>query len=300
VVVAVGTLVVFQNRGSDRSSSSVAADTALLLSTPSLGQGAAETTAPAITEPAATAPTANAPVGNASEAAPKTNDGRSPSLALSKQSRVEDERRNDNARERPAAGVGAGGSVAGQRTAVSSGYVGAAAPTAPEAPPSLTQGAVAMDLAREPERLKVVGTPRRIGAKVTRYEVAPGDTVTLTEPTMMSLDAVVTTGANVASKAGTERAMVPQSVARSGAATAAAPDSKRGAVLQSAPVSTPTPAPPAPVSQVEVAGGVTTISWTDATTGNVLKLSGRIPVARLQQIKILIERERAAAAKKTP
>jgi len=32
----------------------------------------------------------------------------------------------------------------------------------------------------------------------------------------------------------------------------------------------------------------------------VLKLSGRMPAARLQQIKILIERERAAAAKKNP
>jgi hypothetical protein len=50
---------------------------------------------------------------------------------------------------------------------------------------------------------------------------------------------------------------------------------------------------------VEVANGVTTISWTDATTRTVLKLSGRMSAARLQQIKILIERERAAAEKKT-
>jgi hypothetical protein len=49
-----------------------------------------------------------------------------------------------------------------------------------------------------------------------------------------------------------------------------------------------------------VANGVTTITWADATTGNVLKLSGRMPEARLQQIKIRIERERAPAAKKTP
>ncbi|HMF88913.1 MAG TPA: hypothetical protein VK575_12605, partial [Gemmatimonadaceae bacterium] len=76
--------------------------------------------------------------------------------------------------------------------------------------------------------------------------------------------------------------------------------SQRGAVLQSVPTSTPTPAPPAPVRQVQVANGITTISWTDATTGNMLKLSGRMSEARLQQIKIRIERERAAAAKKTP
>jgi hypothetical protein len=41
----------------------------------------------------------------------------------------------------------------------------------------------------------------------------------------------------------------------------------------------------------------------DATTGSELKLSGRLPAARLQQIKIRIELERAAAAaaaSKTP
>ena len=230
--------------------------------------------------------------------APKTNDGKSPSLALSKQPKSEDERRDDNARDRRT--VEAGG-MAGPRTAVTSGYAGVAAATAPETPPSLATGAVAMDMASETDRLKVVGTPRRIGAKVTLYEVAPGDTVTLTEPTIASLEAVVATGANLAAKAArTERAMVPQSVARSGAAPAAASDSSSRAALQSAPVSTPTPAPPAPISLVEVAGGVTTISWTDANTRNVLKLSGRMPAARLQQIKILIERERAAAAKKVP
>jgi hypothetical protein len=52
---------------------------------------------------------------------------------------------------------------------------------------------------------------------------------------------------------------------------------------------------------VEVANGVTTIIWPDATTGNMLRLSGRMPVDRLQEIKLRIERERAsAAAKKKP
>lgn len=294
VVVAAGTLVVFQNRGSDKSFSSIAADSALRLSPSSLGEEPAATIAPAITPPAATAPTANARVGAATDAATKKSDGKSPSLALSKQPMVVDERRV----ARRAREVEAGGS-AGQRAAVSSGYVGGVVPTAPEAAASLAAGAMAMDLARETERLKVVGTPRRIGAKVTLYEIASGDTVTLTEPTMVTLGAVVATGANVAAKAARpERAIAPQSVARADAAAAAAPDSQRGAVLQSAPVSTPPP--PVQVKQVEVANGVTTISWTDPTTGNELKLSGRMPAARLQQIKILIERERAAAAKKTP
>jgi len=52
---------------------------------------------------------------------------------------------------------------------------------------------------------------------------------------------------------------------------------------------------------VEVANGVTTITWIDTATGNMLKLSGRMSEVRLQQIKISIERERAtAAAKKKP
>jgi len=299
MVVAAGTLVVFQNRGSDETSNSIA-DSALQIPALSVDEGAAAATAPATTTLPATPPAANARVGVGSEAAPKKNDGRLPALALSKQSKVEDNSRDDNAPERRARTVEAGG-TAGQRAAVTSGYTGAAAPTAPEVTQSLAASAVAMDLARETERLKVVGTPRRIGAKVTLYEVAGGDTVTLTEPTMTSLDHVVTTGANVAAKAARpERAIAPQSVTAGRAATAAAPESQPGAVLSSPRVSAPTPAPPAPVSQVEVANGVTTISWTDATTRTVLKLSGRMPPARLQQIKILIERERAAAAKKNP
>jgi putative zinc finger protein len=298
VVVAVGTLVVFQNRGSDMRSQAVAVDSALPISVPGVSEGPAVTTAPATTTLAAAPPTANARVGAGSEVASQKNDGKSPSLALSKQPKVEDAGRGDNARERRT--VEAGG-TAGQRAAVTPGYAGAAAPTTPEVTQSLAADAVAMDLARETERLKVVGTPRRIGTKVTLYEVAPGDTVTLTEATMTALDYVATTGASVTAKAGrTERAIAPQAVAAGRAATAAPPDSQPGAVLPSPRVSAPTPAPPAPVSMVEVANGVTTISWTDATTRNVLKLSGRMPAARLQQIKILVERERAAAAKKNP
>jgi hypothetical protein len=307
LVVAAGTLVVFQNSGSDKSSSSIVADSALRMSAPSVDEGTAAATSPAATSPAATSPAATAPaatrpaanaqIGDATEAAPGTNVGKAPSLALSKQPGVQDERRDDNVRASRARTAEAGGSAGRQTTA--SGY--AAAPATPEAPPSNASTAMAMDMARAEEPLKIVGTPRRIGMKVTLYEVAPGDTVTLTEPTMLSLGAVVTTGANVTAKAArTERAMAPQSVARPDAAAAATPDSQRGAVLQSAPVRTPAPPPPAPVRQVEVANGVTTISWTDATTRNLLKLSGRMSEARLEQIKIRIEKERAAAAKKTP
>jgi hypothetical protein len=47
--------------------------------------------------------------------------------------------------------------------------------------------------------------------------------------------------------------------------------------------------------------GVTIISWPDPTTGNMLKLSGRMSVDRLKEIKLRIEGERAGtAAKKKP
>ena len=114
------------------------------------------------------------------------------------------------------------------------------------------------------------------------------------------MSGAVTTGATAAALGAREKAMAPPSVARAEAANAAAPDAQRLAVSLPLSAAVRQPSVPAPVRQVEVANGVTTISWADATTGNVLKLSGRMPEARLQQIKIRIERERAAAAKKTP
>jgi hypothetical protein len=134
-------------------------------------------------------------------------------------------------------------------------------------------------LVREGPALKVVGAPRVIGAKVTLYEVAPGDTVTFTEALNVQMNSVVTTG--VSSAEPQARRTMEKSAARPTAQTAS-------------------PAGVAPL-QVEVANGVTTISWPDATTGNMLRLSGRMPVERLQEIKLRIERERAsAAAKKKP
>jgi hypothetical protein len=160
-----------------------------------------------------------------------------------------------------------------------------------------------MDAVGELVPLKVVGTPRQIGAKVTLYEVAPGDTVTLSELMSIKLESVVTTGV------GTAEPMERRSAAKS---AGAAPTSRAGAAGVSAPDSqhiTKNPAAPAvppsvatSASQVEFANGVTTISWTDAATGNVLKLSGRMPAVQLQQIRFRIQRERAATAagKKNP
>jgi len=190
-----------------------------------------------------------------------------------------------------------GGAVTGN-ISTSSGDAGQAAPAQQTLSPMRLRGATALDVAGEQFSLKPVGHPRKLGVKVTLYEVAPGDTVTFTEPVSLQLDAVVVTGL------GTER-MAPQSAGKAAAppvkraaaaAAASAPDSQRPA--QALEALAPAPSAPVPAARVEVENGVTTISWPDPTTGNVLTLSGHMPEARLQQIKIRIERERAAAAAK--
>jgi hypothetical protein len=154
--------------------------------------------------------------------------------------------------------------------------------------------------ATEQSPLKVVGEPRMIGAKVTLYEVAPGDTVTFTEALNVHLDAMVVTGVGspplMGRAAGKSVAAPAQPV---DAAVVSAPDSQIRVQAAGAPAARA--AAPVPPLQVEVANGLTTIRWPDATTGNMLRLSGRMPVERLKGIKLRIERERAAAAaKKNP
>jgi hypothetical protein len=96
--------------------------------------------------------------------------------------------------------------------------------------------------------------------------------------------------------------MVPQATgksaaapprARADAATTTVPESQRAGEVAAA-----APALPA---RIGAAITVNTITWTDSATGNRLTLSGRMPEARLQELRIRIERERAAAAaKKNP
>ena len=170
-------------------------------------------------------------------------------------------------------------------------------PRAPTlAPPVLARG-VAMDATAEPEPLKIVGTPRRIGAKVTLYEVSPGDTVTLTESVPTLLQEVVT-GAAAAAPQGPKR-MAAQSPARTDAAVQAAGEKQRAVSVPSSAAAVSAPAPPSAFGAVS---SVNTINWKDSATGATLTLSGRMSTARLQEIKFRIERERAAAAaaKKLP
>jgi Putative zinc-finger len=154
-------------------------------------------------------------------------------------------------------------------------------------------GGVAMDAAGEP--LKVIATPRRIGEKVTLYEVAPGDTVTLSESIPMQLSRVVTTGATrpMAQAAG-KSAAVPSKERANAPVAAAAPDSQR---VSGAIASVPNILANDQVSQAKMADAIHTIRWTDSATGSTLTLTGRMPEARLQEIRIRIERERATARK---
>jgi hypothetical protein len=144
--------------------------------------------------------------------------------------------------------------------------------------------------------LKIVGSPKALGAKVTLYEVAPGDTVMLTELLQMRRDAMVAIGATPGAQ---QSAQKSAAAARSSTdpAVVSAADSQRSATRS--PMAMPTISPSRGLA--EVANGMTTITWVDATTGNTLKLSGRMPEERLRQVKSRIDQERAsAAAKKNP
>ena len=264
LVVAGGTLVVARNRGADDQLMSVKSDSVAFSSAPA----AATKQAPTATKPTETAP---APA-SANQASPHAE--RSEALPIT----------------RP--GVSVQRVTAGAGQAARAPDLLQAPISAPRLAPSKVAATAAMDAAAEPQLLRVVGSPRRIGAKVTLYEVAPGDTVTLTEsvPAFLSSVVVGATSAPMAQNAREKSAAAP-SKPRAEVAAMSAPESR-------AVVGVAAGAPPAPPSVM--ADAIHTITWTDSTTRNTLSLTGRMPEARLQEIRIRIERERAAAAKKNP
>jgi hypothetical protein len=177
----------------------------------------------------------------------------------------------------------------------------AAAPAPRFLPPAGVGGVTALDAAAEAPSLKIVGGARQIGATTTLYEVAPGDTVTLTEIVSAQLRGAVAGGLPAASTAdqSTEKSAPAPAMKSAVAPAVSAPDSQRVSLQAAAPAYAQ--AARARTGNVQVANGVSTISWTDPVTRNVMKLSGRMSEARLQQVKAQIERERAAeAAKKKP
>src|SRR3954468_4959563 len=130
-----------------------------------------------------------------------------------------------------------------------------------------------MAIAAEQPGVRPVGNRRAIGQKITLYEVAPGDTVELAEPTQLQLESVVVTG---------------MSTMRTTTGQENVPAASRAAAKVMAP-SADTSAPPA----TSVAG-VNTISWTDSA-GRLIKLSGRHTTSELAQIRQRIEQSCAAA-----
>ena len=276
LVVAVGSLVVVRNSEQDKVAATTISDSSRTSEVMTQLQIRATSPGPTAMSkqqapPSATLPKRTVAASGAAAAAKpsaeanfsgKSVDGASPSNVAARESARNAATDTVVGSYATRAPKGAGAVAAAPQPALSSRVAGAAMlqPAAIGQPP-----------------LKVVGTPRMIGAKATLYEVAPGDTVTFIEASNVQLDAVVVTGVAKAE---------PQ--ARRSAAKSAA----------TAPRQIASPSPAVPPLQVEVMSGVTTISWPDTATGNMLRLSGRMPVERLKEIKLRIERERAAAAAK--
>ena len=193
LVVAGGTLIVVQDRGSKRQAMSSAIADSNLVSQPT-----------SVSERVGTAmQAAPAPVD---QAAAKTLANKAPATAMSGKAATGNSKQAESrVYQQPSDGRQRDEGRAAAREGVTAAAPQVQAPAL--APPSVA-GVVAMDAATVPEQLKVVGTPRRIGAKVTLYEVAPGDTVTLTESVPTLLGEVVTSAATAAPQ--TARRMVPQ------------------------------------------------------------------------------------------
>jgi len=147
-------------------------------------------------------------------------------------------------------------------------------------------GVMAADAAAEEPKLRVVGTSRALGQKITLYEVAPADTVVLAEQLTTELQQVVTAAA-----APTAMGAVSGQRTRASAKVGAFADTASKAAAPAA-VSAPTPA-----STFSAApDGVATLTWKDPVTGAWIKLSGRHTRMELEEIRGRIERAKTAAA----
>ena len=132
----------------------------------------------------------------------------------------------------------------------------------------------------ETQPLRVIRVDSTRSEKRTVYMVSPNEVVTLVE--------VDTTAAIPGLTGVTATAMSAQGAAKTMDARRVAAASPR------ANVATPA-APPPPAAQVGAfAMQEQTIEWKDPATGRVLRLTGRLPAERLQEIRKRIEREREA------
>lgn len=183
------------------------------------------------------------------------------------------------------AGAGADRVVAVPAPATISGFL-------PSAGVVASEGVIAGGTAGAAQALKVIDSPSRVGANVTVYEIG-GDTVTLTESRPLALSSIVATGAAAARiqseprpKAAATRNGVAEQVTQPTAPPVSPPPSVAAAPVRDA-------------ARPEDPNVMHTITWMDPVTRNTLSLTGRMSEARLQLIRLRIEKERAAA-KKTP
>lgn len=313
LVVAAGTLVVVRNQGGNTQTQSTLAERVSATSVPAAAAPMPSDSAVVEDKKASSAGSgsrvpesapmaANGAVPRVRGTTPEARVKSAPSVALKEKSGVRDQ--DSGAPSRSEEMMDRRTVMQPPQTVVAGGTVGGVVPTPLMRAPSRVTGYLAMDSVSQPGPLKVVGTPRRIGAKVTLYEVAPGDTVTLTEAMPVALESVVVTGLGSARVQGSSRmsptASDAQSRGRSDAvAIAKVSDSARAAA---APTSAP-PAAPTLTARTGTLSTVHAITWTDSMTKSTLTLTGKLPEARLQEIRIRIQKERAAAAaaaKKSP
>jgi hypothetical protein len=299
VVVAAGTLVVVRNQGGEKRSEAASLDTASAMRTvgpvpvvavptepPSASvAGSQSSTAKA----GAVEPGQKSAADNA--AAAPTRDGAAASEPRAGQlgSRI------GAAQGRGAVRTDAGDVAGNNEKAAGSDMAAPAAPTPPVPLRSQLTGVVALDRAVASEPLKVIDTTRRIGANVTVYEVA-GDTVTLTESIGSAFSNVVVTGAAAAAAQGAGRV---ETQSKRTETAARRPDSvTRRVSAPSAPSAAVVPPPAEGRALREAMETSHTITWLDLPTGKTFTLTGKMSEARLQQIRLRIERERATAPTK--
>jgi hypothetical protein len=268
LVVAAGSLVVFQNRSTtEMAAISQPMATADTLSSPATALDAGSK---------ASHPTQTAAVARKTAVPPVVTPDIAKVQPVSPTPAARDERRQDRA---------AAGSAVPEASRANSAVAPFAADAMAEAP------------------LQLLREEKAIGGKRTLYTVAAGDTVWLFESAVTALQSVVTTGAATAAPSGRRTLSAPtvgelSASAPTVMADTAAPMSKtRGAAAQSASAKSAALSAPAAPAQAKP---LNTISWMDATSGRVLTLSGRLPVGQLEDIKRRIERERAAAATRKP
>jgi hypothetical protein len=294
LVIAGVTLIVVQNQGTRETSMTAITATADISDSAAASKAAAES-APMVSAPAAAVPLSVPTVAQSRRVAGPSAAGAGMEKSSGSTGNRGDLATDASPTTQNAAQV-AEKSVATSATAGANRVAAIPVPApasrfVPSAGAVAGEGVIAGELTGPAQPLKVIESPRRIGANVTVYEIG-GDTVTLTESRAVALSSIAATDA---------AAVTTQSESRGKAAAA-----RTGVSSQSVPASAPTVAPPPPVAPApaqdvarpEDPNVVHTITWTDPATRNTLSLTGRMSEARLQLIRLRIEKERAQ--KKTP